>query len=322
MTSTAPFNIDPDTHFSLLTMQDEVPNYSSTSTTLECVPEDNILIIEENEFDDPAHYNRHVRLYTLLVPLGTLCSFALSLIPLFLLPLPPKNELSEMTFPVPEILTSVALCSLSYHLPESTNILLWAVLRSALLFAAPMLLGVLHQADYAIPTIRDTAFLRIWVVGLAWAATDAFVGIRNAYKSFRLYSPLEEKEQEELLSRQEDGSSSVSTSLSLLSHLRARAELEESLGEPFLEIPLFVFLLQRVGSLLFSLGTALFLTASLYSYVPHPTSVLEWWWTYPLVIVLQTAVQVFRRPHVRVYVGMVVGLGMFFAGLGVWGALQ
>ncbi|KAG7444617.1 uncharacterized protein BT62DRAFT_1028227, partial [Guyanagaster necrorhizus] len=305
------------------TMQDEVPNYGSASVTLECVPEHHILITEGNEFDDPAHYSRHVRLYTLLVPVATLCAFALSLIPLLVLPLPKNNQHSELPFPVPEILISVALCSVSYHLPESTDILFWATVRSGLIFIAPTLLGVLHQADYAIPTIRDPAFVRVWVVGLAWAATDAFVGIRSAYRSFSLYSPLEEREQEELLSRQEeDGSSSVSTSFSLLSHLRARAELEEAIGEPFIEIPLFVFVLQRVGSLLFSLGTALFLTASLYSYAPHPTSVLVWWWTFPLVIVLQAAAQGFQRPHVKVYVGMVIGLGIFFAGLGVWGALE
>lgn len=105
-------------------------------------------------------------------------------------------------------------------------------------------------------------------------------------------------------------------------------------------IPVFVRCLQRIDAFLFSLGFTLILAwAYLLSplsfpagyepptgiYSNHPLAI-----TFPLVVVVHLFLSLLHSPlilprigvHTTAYVGLLVGLGGFFMGLGLWGALS
>ncbi|KAI1790545.1 hypothetical protein LXA43DRAFT_890809 [Ganoderma leucocontextum] len=124
-----------------------------------------------------------------------------------------------------------------------------------------------------------------------------------------------------------------------LMHLQEREELEEVYGVPVIYIPVFVPCLQRVDSFLFSLGFTLILawayllsplsfppgTESAPIYSNHALAI-----AFPLVVVVHLCLSLLHSPlilprlgvHTAAYVGLLVSLGGFFTGLGLWGALS
>ncbi|KAI9058762.1 hypothetical protein FKP32DRAFT_1614582 [Trametes sanguinea] len=125
-----------------------------------------------------------------------------------------------------------------------------------------------------------------------------------------------------------------------LIHLQEREELEEVYGIPIIYIPVFVPCLQRIDSFLFSLGYTLILAwaylrsplsfpagsdplPSIYS--NHALSI-----AFPVVVLVHLFLSILHSPpilprigvHTTAYVGLLVGLGGFFTGLGLWGALS
>ncbi|PIL25863.1 hypothetical protein GSI_11616 [Ganoderma sinense ZZ0214-1] len=123
-----------------------------------------------------------------------------------------------------------------------------------------------------------------------------------------------------------------------LLYLQEREELEEVYGVPVIYIPVFVPCLQRVDSFLFSLGFTLVLA---WAYLLSPLSfppgadpmpiysnhALEI--AFPIVVVVHLCLSLLHSPlvlprlgvHTAAYVGLLVSLGGFFTGLGLWGAL-
>ncbi|KAF8905380.1 hypothetical protein CPB85DRAFT_920761 [Mucidula mucida] len=285
-----------------------------------------ILAPEDMDFDDDFikfDYVRHIRLYTLSVLLTTVAAFALSTIPLWLATTPRAIRVDDLLVPT-------ALWALSYTLQKHVDdwspwwrvtALLRAGLHTVLLLSAPYLLRLAHHADFPMPSKRDeVVFVRTWVVGMTWALVEAFVSIRSAYRSMRLYEPqpphlLDDEDADDL----DEEASVISTNLSLLNTLHKRAEMEAALaGVAFIDIPLFILALQRVTMVLLSLGTTLLLSATWYTRMTFG---------YSLSVTLgcfavQALIGNLRAPQVRVYVGLVLGLGVFFAGLGVWGVLE
>lgn len=123
--------------------------------------------------------------------------------------------------------------------------------------------------------------------------------------------------------------------------LKAREEVEEVYGMPAITIPVFISTLQRFNSIILSQGLNLLLTAAYLSSamsVPilqtppsnkllsnRPIAI-----TFSIVIILHLLLSILHTPlilpkiglHTASYVGLIVGLGSLFAGLGVWKALS
>ncbi|XP_006455747.1 hypothetical protein AGABI2DRAFT_121648 [Agaricus bisporus var. bisporus H97] len=121
--------------------------------------------------------------------------------------------------------------------------------------------------------------------------------------------------------------------------MRGREELEDLYGMPFIHIPVFISCLHRLNSVLFILGSTLLVTAA---YMRAPMSSLsllhnalhherksdntQLFIAFPLVIVLQWILILLHTPRILprigvqtfVYVGLIISLSTFFAGLGVW----
>jgi hypothetical protein len=105
------------------------------------------------------------------------------------------------------------------------------------------------------------------------------------------------------------------------------------------KIPVFISTLQRLSSIILSQGLSLLLSAaylsspiSLQAERAPPTAVLSnrpFAITFPIVVVLHLLLSILHTPlvlpriglHTASYVGLIVGLGCMFAGLGVWKAL-
>ncbi|KIK17580.1 hypothetical protein PISMIDRAFT_223185 [Pisolithus microcarpus 441] len=124
--------------------------------------------------------------------------------------------------------------------------------------------------------------------------------------------------------------------------VKAREELEELYGVAVIKIPIFITCLQRFNSIILSLGLNLLLSAaflrSSFS-IPAsdvgrvPTDVLSHsslLATFPVVLVIHMSLASLYTPtflprigvHTAAYVGVLVSLMSFFAGLAVWGALS
>ncbi|KAG1829274.1 hypothetical protein EV424DRAFT_442960 [Suillus variegatus] len=156
--------------------------------------------------------------------------------------------------------------------------------------------------------------------------------------------------------------SRIDRGLEKLLVIKMRDELEEVYGLPVIKIPVFISCLQRFNSIFLSIGFTLLLSAAYLrsplsiplldisiqlSSVPvtdqlkdflHATSQMHSYdsshipfiITTPLVLLLHTSLAVLHTPtllprvgvHTAAYVGVLVGLMSFFAGLAVWGALS
>ncbi|KAN0136608.1 hypothetical protein V8E53_005655 [Lactarius tabidus] len=122
--------------------------------------------------------------------------------------------------------------------------------------------------------------------------------------------------------------------------VKAREELEELYGFPAIRVPVFVSCLLRIASILLSLGFVLLLSAGFLALpgletndtvvvVPPSTSQGTFWCTFVAVCGINWGLSLLHTPlflprvgvHVVAYLGLLVGLGTLFAGLGVWDAL-
>ncbi|KAK7045420.1 hypothetical protein VNI00_007673 [Paramarasmius palmivorus] len=139
----------------------------------------------------------------------------------------------------------------------------------------------------------------------------------------------------------------VEKDLDQLVAMRARDDLERVYGIPFIHIPVFISCLQRVNSLLLSVGFSLVLSSTYMLSIrpPHtPARILEITSrpvesvnsapnylaiSIPLGILLQLFLYLLHTQlvlprigvHSVVYIGLLVSLGLFFAGLALWDAL-
>ena len=114
-----------------------------------------------------------------------------------------------LPFPIPELLTTTALWSLTHLLRIPLYSLSFALslpfpslspalpifLSTALhtivatfirLLALPILL-IQHHMLFSYPTWHDPAFWRVWWVALGWAAAEGVVGIKQGYEGIALY---------------------------------------------------------------------------------------------------------------------------------------
>jgi len=134
--------------------------------------------------------------------------------------------------------------------------------------------------------------------------------------------------------------------LDRLVNLKAREELELVYGIPVIDIPVIITTLQRLDSILLSLGLSLlishaYLSSSISSPL-HPVSAFSSMLptthhgnrplmiTFPIAVTVHAALAMLYTPpilprigvHTAAYISLLGALGVFFAGLGVWGALS
>ncbi|KAG2117731.1 hypothetical protein DEU56DRAFT_918995 [Suillus clintonianus] len=157
------------------------------------------------------------------------------------------------------------------------------------------------------------------------------------------YSPEQEAFEDEL----EDGEarsveSRIDRGVEKLLVIKMREELEEVYGLPVIKIPVIISCLQRFNSIILSIGLNLLLSAA---YLRSPLSIptsdqfsirsyisshVPFVITTPLVLLLHASLAALHTPavlprigvHTAAYVGVLVGIMSFFAGLAVWGALS
>ncbi|KAG1732663.1 uncharacterized protein EDB91DRAFT_666492 [Suillus paluster] len=155
-------------------------------------------------------------------------------------------------------------------------------------------------------------------------------------------------EQEEFEDALENGESArsvesrIDRGVEKLLVIKMREELEEVYGLPVIKIPVFISCLQRFNSIFLSVGLNLLLSAAyLRSPLSLPVSDQDFARSYassnvpfiitsPLVLLLHSSLAALHTPavlpriglHTAAYVGVLVGIMSFFAGLAVWGALS
>ena len=101
-------------------------------------------------------------------------------------------------------------------------------------------------------------------------------------------------------------------------------------------MPVFVSCLQRIDSILLSTGNTLVLSAaylnshlSLSDTSTGPSTNRPFFIASPLILLMNVTMSLLHTPsilprigvHTTAYIGFVLGLGSFFTGLGLWGAL-
>ncbi|EKM52380.1 uncharacterized protein PHACADRAFT_260710, partial [Phanerochaete carnosa HHB-10118-sp] len=132
----------------------------------------------------------------------------------------------------------------------------------------------------------------------------------------------------------------VDQDLEQLMNLKEREDVEEIYGLPVIKIPVFVSCLQRLDSILLSTGITLTLSASYLnsslsllvpkSNVTHlPSTNRPLLIAFPCIVLLNLFLNLIYTPlilprigvHTTAYISFLLGLGTFFTGLGLWGAL-
>ncbi|KIP03029.1 hypothetical protein PHLGIDRAFT_37628 [Phlebiopsis gigantea 11061_1 CR5-6] len=130
----------------------------------------------------------------------------------------------------------------------------------------------------------------------------------------------------------------VDQDLEQLVNLKEREEVEEVYGLPVIKIPVFVSCLLRVDSILLSTGITMTLAAaylnsslslSVANIATPPRNNRPLLIALPLIVLLNLFLNLIHTPlilprigvHRTAYICFVLGLGMFFIGLGSWGAL-
>jgi len=249
----------------------------------------------------------------------------------------------------------------SQRLSESIGTILSTIIHVAvhtfLRFAAfPLLrlqLTPRHQQEFP-PKLHwhDPSFTVVWWLAIGWGAAEATVAIVQGYEQLSLYrdvllpGPIDVERVMESIDSLRDHTESenvqmqVDQDLDQLMAIKAREELEEVYGMPVIKIPVFVSYLQRLSSLILGLGLSLLLSAA---YLRSPLSLP----TDPLIKVLSSSISptllttlllVFSLNlfiaflhtslvlpriglHTAAYIGLLVGLGTLFGGLGEWGVL-
>ncbi|KAJ7600957.1 hypothetical protein C8J56DRAFT_911706 [Mycena floridula] len=130
----------------------------------------------------------------------------------------------------------------------------------------------------------------------------------------------------------------IDRDLDQLTALKGREELEEIYGMPFIRIPVFISCLQRLNSVLLSIGLNLLLSAAYIRsavslpnplFLP-PQSNKPMTVVVPLVLLFSLFLNILHSPLLMprigtvtvVYVGLLCSLGSFFAGLIAWEVLE
>ncbi|EIN05231.1 hypothetical protein PUNSTDRAFT_128032 [Punctularia strigosozonata HHB-11173 SS5] len=263
--------------------------------------------------------------------------------------------------------------------------------------AVPLLLSTYTGSQPPRADWTSPAFWHVWWLALGWALADACAGVAQGYVHLSLYKdvlvPSATAEHQPFLGGaitdspvarisgsgesfrdveadgRHDGNGyslppvveeEVERDLDQLVALKAREDIEEVYGVPFIRIPVFISCLQRVDSILLSLGLTLLLSASylrstasvppprpqspllVQSDAPSttlshthtapgaPTSNRAIAITFPVVVALHAALALVHSPpvlarvgvHVAAYAGLLFALGMLFAGLAMWGAVS
>ena len=186
-------------------------------------------------------YTRVVAFYT-FVPLSCLILLVLiALVPPKIWPLssnfPPSSGYPKsFPFPLPELISSMSLWSLShiirvpiYNLtrslfPHNYNVSttfvstsIQVTLTNFLRLTSIPLLQIPHTMDYYNPTWKDPSFRRVTWLALGWSIAEVVVGITQGYAQIRLYKDVmvPEGREEEFLNGSglvKDGNMSASTS--------------------------------------------------------------------------------------------------------------
>ncbi|KAJ7224668.1 hypothetical protein GGX14DRAFT_651337 [Mycena pura] len=304
-------------------------------------------------------YPRLVALYTLAPLTALLTLAALAALPYIFYrrptPLPPSYPYTTLLpYPLPELLAPAALYALTHLLrdplyavsafvvpqPLAATLLstsLYTGLSIAARFAALALLLVRPHAVSERATWHDPAFARVWWAGLGWAAVEGAISVAQGYAGLALYrdvlvsqrapTPPEpagspDSEHTPLLpARDCDLDSALDHDLEQLLALRTRDELADALGTPLVRVPAFIPCLQRFNALLLSLGLFLLLGAALFASAVALVAAAA---AAHLLLAVLHAPGVLPRVglHSAAFVGAVVSLGVFFAGLGVWGGVS
>lgn len=210
--------------------------------------------------------------------------------------------------------------------------------------------------------VHDAVFREVWFIGLGWAIAEVCAGIVQGYEQLFLYDDydlddlvdgtIEEPFGENFRSdcvglgderlqavtscvgtdglvthdpRPEALGLDVERAVAHFARVKAREDLENIYGEPFVNIPVFVSLLQRVDSILLSLGLTLVMGfAYLLSSADRHEHILRR--TFVVLLVIHAFLAVLHTPpvlsrisiHAAAYVACFIGLGLLFAGVGDW----
>ncbi|KIK09613.1 hypothetical protein K443DRAFT_82511 [Laccaria amethystina LaAM-08-1] len=208
---------------------------NNSSTLLICVPEDGAMdfngresvlqtdvALEEDEDsgeeelaleEELAEHGLYRALYTFTPFTSILTLILLAFLPSLAFTSNPSTPrysyVPYLPFPLPEIIVSTALWSLSHILrdafflfaallatpfgsyaPPFTTILstIFQTVFSVFLqqISIPLLLITLSPA-FSHPTWEDPAFRRVWWVALGWAAAEGIAGIKQGYEAIALY---------------------------------------------------------------------------------------------------------------------------------------
>jgi hypothetical protein len=150
-------------------------------------------------------YVRLVALYT-LVPLSSLLVFVLlALLPVLVYSYHTPDSYPHpkyFPFPLPEILASASLWSLSHLLRVPLHSLFYALVPCTLpaiflsTFSRILLHNLLRVASFPIllvhmdhiyPTWHDPSFRRVWWIALGWSFAEVIVGVAQGYEQIALY---------------------------------------------------------------------------------------------------------------------------------------
>ncbi|KAG2344609.1 hypothetical protein BDR05DRAFT_961474 [Suillus weaverae] len=191
--------------------------------------------------------------------------------------------------------------------------------------------------DVMVPEGRETEFLERLKSG---SLIEPDPALENPYSPRPEHETLQgELEDEEARSVE----SRIDRGLDELLVIKMRDELEEVYGIPVIKIPVFISCLQRFNSIVLSIGLTLLLSAAylrsplsladqgqLFNIRNYDSSYIPFVITAPLVLLLHATLATLHSPvllprvgvHTAAYVGVLLGIMSFFAGLAVWGALS
>ncbi|KAG1775660.1 hypothetical protein EV702DRAFT_1199147 [Suillus placidus] len=216
---------------------------------------------------------------------------------------------------------------------------------------APIVQGYEQLAlyrDVMVPEGRETEFLERLKSDSLIEPDPALENPRPEHEI--LQGELEDEEAQSVESRIDRG-------LDELLVIKMRDELEEVYGVPVIvrtlhisnqhpnhptqKIPVFISCLQRFNSIVLSVGLTLLLSAAylrsplsdqgqLFNIRNYDSSYISFVVTAPLVLLLHATLAALHSPallprvgvHTAAYVGVLLGIMSFFAGLAVWGALS
>lgn len=304
-------------------------------------------------------FSRLVLLYS-LVPLTSLLTFAgLASLPFYIFPVT-LSPFPELVFSISLYsLLHVIRLPLFQLLPYPVLHRLVITALTLLLRLVPLVVLNIPRATHHHPTWDQPAFVRVWWIALGWGAADVVAGIWQGYNHLCLYKDVlageppasDDPNEINLLPARDNGAklsrSSTNTSeqlelqiehdLEQLLALKGREEVEEIYGMPFIRIPVFISCLLRVNALIHTLGLTLLLSAAFIrsSFSSSETSLDEpnntqLYTTLALVFFIHFSVVSLHSPpflpkvgiHTAAYVSFIVALGCWFAGMGVWEAVE